>query len=300
MKYDEFLDYVRESVSQFMGEGYDVSIHKVLKNNGLELNGIVIMKAGNHATPTIYLDEFYEQYKRGKEVYEIIEEIVDLYDRHKDRMEIDFSFFSDFEIMRNKILYRLINYESNEALLNDVPHRRFLDLAIVYYVIVDSDTLGNGSVLLHQCHLDMWKVNEAEIYEIAKVNTKSFLEYRLSSMRDIAKMILGDDVCLEQMGMDNGCCDDIYVLSNNRKFYGAAAVLYDGMLDDIACGLNSNLYVIPSSVHEVIIIPQNVMPDCKDVLTGMVREINERDVEIVDRLSDYVYEYDREQKALHI
>lgn len=300
MNYEEFLNYVKESISKFMGEEYVVTLNKVMKNNGLELTGLVIMKKGQMAAPTIYLDEFYEQYNLGCEMKKIFEEIIKLYEENSDNLNMDFTFFTDYTRVKDKILYKLLNYEENRQLLEDIPHRRFLDLAVVFYVEVSNDILGYGSVLIHNNHLDVWNITEKELYEVASENTPKHLKYRLCAMEEVVDEMMGnraDDRSLNE-GMES--CLDMYVLTNCNMVFGASCMMYNGLIKKISDILHCNLYILPSSIHELIIIPKNKFPQNKEELCDMVRCINEREVERTERLSNSVYEYVREKDEICI
>lgn len=294
MNKEEFFEYVRESVSKYMGQEYAVSLNKVVKNNGLELMGLIIMEAGKTAAPTIYLDDFHEEYLAGRSPGDIVENIVEIYESNRNKLEMDFSFFMDYECMKPKIMYRLLNYEANKTLLQDVPHKHYMDLAIVFYVMIDHDTIGNGTILIHNNHADVWKVSEDDLYETAIANTPKLMGYRFSSMENVVEEIFGTDDAKDFLDNEEFSDHDMYVLTNSRKMFGAACLLYDGLIKRISNKLKSNLYIIPSSIHELIIIPQKAFPHSKDELIEMVRNINANEVDIVDVLSDNVYEYKRD------
>lgn len=300
MNYEEFLNYVKDSISKYMGEDYTVTLNNVMKNNGLELTGLVIMKKGQMAAPTIYLDEFYEQYNMGSEMKTIFEEIMKLYEQNSENLDMDFSFFTDFVRVRDKILYKLLNYEENRQLLEDVPYKRFLDLAVVFYVEVNNDMLGYGSVLIHNNHLDVWNITEKELYEVASENTPKHLKYRISSMEEVFEQMLGNTPDFTVADDNINSSLDMYVLTNCNMVFGASCMMYDGLIKKISDILNGNLYILPSSIHEVIIIPQNKFCDNKEELCNMVRCINEREVGRTERLSNSVYEYVRERDEICI
>lgn len=298
MNYEEFLNYVKESISKFMGGEYTVTLNKVMKNNGLELTGLVIMKKGQMAAPTIYLDEFYERYNMGCEMKEIFEEIIELYEENSGNLNIDFTFFTDYIRVKDKILYKLLNYEENRQLLEDVPYRRFLDLAVVFYVEVSNDILGYGSVLIHNNHLDVWNITEKELFEVASENTPKHLKYRLCAMEEVVEEVIGnrgEEKDLRE-GLSSGF--DMYVLTNSNMVFGASCMMYQGLIKEISDILHCNLYILPSSIHELIIIPKNKFSEKKEELCSMVRCINEREVEQTERLSNSVYEYVREKDEI--
>lgn len=298
MEYEKFTHYVQESISQFMGNGYEVTLNKVIKNNGLELTGLIIMEEGKKAAPTIYLEEFYQEYRNGETLGELVEKIVSVYEESCCKLEMDFSFFMDFEQIQPRILYKLLNYQSNQKLLEDVPHKRYMDLAIVFYILVEHDSIGNGTVMIHKNHMKIWNVNEQQLYEAAVRNTPRLMPYRFSSMENVVEEIFGQQEPVDFLENDEVSNHDMYILTNNRKMFGAACLLYDNLLKRISDKLRSNLYIIPSSIHELIIIPKKSFPRGKEDLIEMVCDINANEVNLVDILSDNVYEYDRIKEAV--
>lgn len=300
MNYEEFLSYMKENVSKFMGGEYTVTLNKVMKNNGLELTGLVIMKKEEMAAPTIYLDEFYEQYNLGREMKDIFEEIMELYEENCHKLKIDFSFFMNYHQVRDRVMYKLLNYEENERLLEEIPYRRFLDLAVVFYVEVDHDDLGYGSVLIHNKHLDVWNITEKELFEAARENTPKHLKYRLSSMDGIMDGIFMESADAGFLDVEDIQEHDMYVLTNCNMLFGAACMMYEGLIRKISEQLKCDLYIIPSSVHELILVPQDGFTESKEELCNLVRYVNENQVERVDRLSNSVYEYIREKDEICI
>ncbi len=298
MKKEEFFECVRKRIAEIMGEEYKVTLNNVVKNNGLELTGIVIMEKSKSAAPTIYLDEYYDENSNPGEIGHIIDEVLRLYRQNSNDLDFDFSFFSDYGKMESRIMFKLLNYEANKKLLLDVPHVRFMDLAIVFYVLVDHESIGNGSVLIHNNHAQMWKVSEADLYETATKNTPKLMQYRFSSMDNIISEFIDNAEAVDFLTCDEVNSNDLYVLTNNKKLFGAACLLYDGLLKRISQKLKSSLYIIPSSIHELIIIPQKAFPYTKDELIEMVRTVNANEVDIVDILSDNVYEYKLDTEAV--
>lgn len=289
---EEFFACLEENVSKYMGENFRVTINKVTKNNGLILTGLMIMEEGKNAGPTIYLDVFYNEYERGKSLHEIVKKITEIYEENAVAVDLNFNFFSDYSYMKNKLVYKLINYKANENLLKEVPHRKFLDLAIVYYVTLESDVIGRGTVMIHNKHMALWNISEKELFTAAHENTPKLLPTIFSPIESIVSELFdcdfaNDDV-LETQELSSY---DMYVVTNTTKNFGASSILYDGLLQKISKKLKGNFFILPSSIHELIIIPQNLVSNDKNELVKMVRTINENEVAIEDILSDNVYEY---------
>ena len=172
MEFNEFTDRITGLVQQKMGEGYTVTATKVLKNNDITRTGIVIMEKKDSMSPTIYLEEPYQQYQDGADVEEIVEEITVLYEQHSHNIKLDMDFFGDFSQVEDRIFHKVINYEKNRELLKSMPYFRWHDLAVVFYYAMQGKAFGRASIPIHSSHLDMWGKTAEEIYHTARRNMK--------------------------------------------------------------------------------------------------------------------------------
>lgn len=296
MNYGEFLEYVRDGISKILGEESNVYVHKVLKNNNIELDALAVTQPGSNVSPTIYLNEYYNDYLDGMKLGEIVNDIYDLYEEHRGKMEFDIEIFKDFEKIKKRIAFKVINAASNQKLLEDVPNIPLLDLAIVFYFIVDSDFLGSATALIHNMHLELWNINEKELYKIAMENTPKILNYELRNMNEIIREMISSeikgeipDIAFKEVEDSKGRIK-MYVLTNSQKVNGAACILYDGILANFASKHGKDLYILPSSVHEVILVLDEDEIKKED-LDNMVREVNRIEVDEGDILSDHAYIY---------
>ncbi|MBE5878883.1 MAG: hypothetical protein E7288_02760 [Lachnospiraceae bacterium] len=291
MKFNEFAETIREELEELMKQETKVSIHSITKNNGVVLHGITIYAESRNISPTIYLEEFYHEFLKGKKISEIVREIHGIYVNDTYKENIDISFFTEFEKAKETIIYKLVNYEKNKTLLEEVPHVRYLDFAIVFLCMVQSRELGNATILIRNSHLTLWQKSEEEIYKIALENTPRLLPPDLRTMEEILGELYSfsqeeDEVLLtEQIGQTG-----MYVLSNEKRLCGAAAILYPDVLRNFAEEQGTDIIILPSSVHEVILITAKNGYD-RENLKQMVTEVNETQVDAQEVLSDGVYLY---------
>lgn len=291
MTYHQFIQAVELRVKEEAPETVRVSIHTARKNNGAYRRGILLSEQNVNISPTIYLEEYYKQFRQGIPVEEIAGEILGLYQKIRFKKSWKEDTLSDYERISERIVYRLINYEANKTILTDTPHVRYLDLAIVFYVLLEVNGYGTASMMIKERHLKEWDVSESQIYAQACQNTKVLLPYEFQTMKTVIEDLTG----IEESDDD----ENIYVLSNNLRSYGAAVLLYPGRLQQIGDYLGEDYYVLPSSVHETIIIPESMAPD-KDMLSEMVSEINHTQLDEEEVLSDQAYYYDRSHKRLSL
>lgn len=293
MEYREFLENIRKEVESRYDSNVSVTLNHVMKNNGTELDGITIMEKDKNIAPTIYINSFYDRYREGVSLKAVVSEIIRIYNQNKNSININADYFENYENVRKTIVYKLVNYQKNKKLLEDVPYKRVLDLAVVFYCLIEQRKGVSATALIHNEHLRIWNVTEDEIYNDALKNTPVLLAGSIVPMSKILSEIAGtapvdnDEKVCEYTGEDI-----LYVLTNSSRVNGAACILYDNLLKKFANDVHSDLYILPSSVHEVIIVPKKNAFD-KSELADMVREVNEQGVSQDEILSDNVYEYNR-------
>lgn len=296
MEYKEFVEYIKMNAGYIAGEGGNITINHVIKNNGCEMDGLVIMEKGKDIAPTIYLDSFYELYTNGENIKNIIRQIEVIYEQNKNNVTFDVNILKHFDTIKDKIVYKVVNYRSNEKLLEQVPHKRILDLAVVFYCLLDNEYGRSATALIYNNNLKNWNVTIDDVYKAALKNTPDLLHSKISSMDALFEKC-GVNVDGEEVDLKDYVPSDMYVLTNESKLNGAACILYENVLYDFAQKLGADLYILPSSVHEVILLPKLSMFE-KDELVNMVKEVNTEGVAADEVLSDHVYEYNRTERLI--
>ena len=296
MEYKEFVEYIKMNAGYIAGEGGNITINHVIKNNGCEMDGLVIMEKGKDIAPTIYLDSFYELYTNGENIKNIIRQIELIYEQNKNNVTFDVNILKHFDTIKDKIVYKVVNYRSNEKLLEQVPHKRILDLAVVFYCLLDNEYGRSATALIYNNNLKNWNVTIDDVYKAALKNTPDLLHSKISSMAALFEKC-AVNVDGEEVDLKDYVPSDMYVLTNESKLNGAACILYENVLYDFAQKLGADLYILPSSVHEVILLPKLSMFE-KDELVNMVKEVNTEGVAADEVLSDHVYEYNRTERLI--
>ena len=296
MEYKEFVEYIKMNAGYIAGEGGNITINHVIMNNGCEMDGLVIMEKGKDIAPTIYLDSFYELYTNGENIKNIIRQIEVIYEQNKNNVTFDVNILKHFDTIKDKIVYKVVNYRSNEKLLEQVPHKRILDLAVVFYCLLDNEYGRSATALIYNNNLKNWNVTIDDVYKAALKNTPDLLHSKISSMAALFEKC-GVNVDGEEVDLKDYVPSDMYVLTNESKLNGAACILYENVLYDFAQKLGADLYILPSSVHEVILLPKLSMFE-KDELVNMVKEVNTEGVAADEVLSDHVYEYNRTERLI--
>lgn len=299
MEFTSFTTLVREEVEKRAGESYKVRIHDVRKNNGVILRGLTVMQDDSNISPTIYLNNYYEAYESGEAtLVNVVNDVMDTYYRNKVNQSVDMRYFMNYACVKEHIIYKLVNTEKNKELLEDIPHVEFLDLSVVFQCLVAKESFGTASILIHNAHIKLWDIPVMELFRAAKDNTQRILGYEIKGINDVIYEIMQED---EQEGF---CFDDyiaefadsvpMYVLSNKSRVEGAACMIYPDLIKDFAEALGSSLYIIPSSIHELLLIPVTNANEIQDI-KNMIREINDTQVKMEEILSYSLYLFDKEK-----
>lgn len=243
MEIKEFAQKVRHRVEESLGYEYHTEIKEVRKNNGVILHGLLISSPVGNIIPTIYLDSFLEAYERGTPFTQIINRILEIYREETPRESIDMEFFRTFEGVKDRICYRMIHKTDNEELLGDVPYLNFLDFAVCFYYAYQGSLLGDGSILIHNNHMELWGIDKNELLRLAKVNTPRLFPHLCIPMTEFLKDY---EVARELQGIYL----PMKVLTNASKTFGASCLLYEGLLEKLSKDIERGFYILPSSIHE--------------------------------------------------
>ena len=278
----DFAEMVKAELER---RGYEPIIAPVLKNNGLKLTGITI-KGDRAASPTLYLDSVPEEHRNPFMVPRIVDEMIEAFQKFKDAPvvgDIGDLLGNKSELLK-RIMPRLVNYEWNVEMLSALPHRRFFDLAITY----DID-LGEHASCRVRNEMKLG-ISEDELYEAARKNARE-RGYQINRMDEIVRRGLDVIVIPDEM-------PDMHMLvvTNKSGCNGSYAMIDDELLKQIRERVGE-FYILPSSIHELIIVPTNASRNAPETVTAeglreLVRAVNQSNVPREEWLSDSVYKYD--------
>ena len=305
--FEEFKNEVVGKIREFLPESFasaEVSLQVVTKNNNLKLTGLTIHSVESNIAPTIYLDKFYERYKDGEQsLDEILAEIARLRMECDCKADFETEFVTNFERCKELIMPRLINKNENLTMLENIVHTDIEDLSIIYTITMnDFEEEGTASITIRKEIFKNWKITKEELHNVA-MNNLRMSKPDFQPMSNIIKSIMRKNFIEKNMDeeelesvLDNmvPIDNDLFVLTNENKIYGAAEVLDSEFMDSILNRLDTDkFYILPSSVHEVIIVSPRIAMDV-EVLRDMVNSVNTTEVSPDEVLSNNVYVYTRE------
>lgn len=281
MNYEQFICAMLKCTQKKLSESEIVEKQKILKNNGILAVGLTIRKEGEKIAPLVYLEEFYKKYLAGDSV-EMLSDFLIEKSRNTPAAPVwNYETFWDFRKIKDQIVYKLVNTKKNENLLKEIPHLPFLDFAVVFYVMIPAAESESCSVLIRNTHMDLWKLPISVLYEYAQKNTPGLCPYIVCPLTDFMK----------EWGEEDSEECPMLILTNAAGLNGASAILYPGMTKYIYERVRGNYYLLPASIHEFLIIPENSGARPRDLL-AMVKEINETQIQKEEFLSDYIYYFD--------
>lgn len=290
IKYELFKQMVEKKYLSYLPteyQDYDVKVEKHFKRNE-ELDGIVVM-TDRSALPMQYINDMYHMYQHTGDFDQTLssfaEQLCELWKKADQ-----YSYLVDEICRPDQIVFDLVNYEDNKEFLAEKPHRKYLDMAIIYRSIVAIDDAGISSVIITNSVAKEMQLSEEQLYDLAEKNTRTILPLKIRRLSDCVRDMLNDD---EIEVPDTPCL----VLSNEQNVNGAAAMLYEDFLYEISEDIG-DFYIIPSSVHEVILTPAADCMVSPLELAEMVHEVNFSIVDQRERLSNQVYYYDNDAREV--
>lgn len=296
MTLEQFEQKVVDHILIGWKNDYQVSVEHISKNNGTIFSLIRISRHSDTVVPVIYLDDYYLKYQGGMDFRRVIAEIRQVYDEASKLMPGAIPDFADFQAVKKRIIYRLINYKMNKELLENCPYILLYDLAVTFRCVIYTKHDGLATARIDNRMMESWGITVQELFRLADSNTQRVLPPELISM----------DELLEETGVTSSLEADaeleMYIATNRYKLNGASVILYKDYLKRFSEQCGRDFYVLPSSIHEMIFVPvrSDDYEEEKKVLGNIVREANQTVVERQDILSDHVYIYRRKENRLEI
>lgn len=289
-RYETFKTELKRKLEQWFGAKCRIEFTTVMKNNGVVRDSILIQQWGEEQEITLSLSPYWQLFQNGKGMRNVFTEFIEEYEGENISLPFTAAQLLDFAQMKEQVVCRLINADLNRDLLAQIPHILFLDLAIVFALQLWSGENGQLNCLINNRHLELWGVTPEVLYPLSAENTPRLLPQRFRHICDVIGLIEPEAGAIIQE-------PKLYVLTNQYEVYGAAALLYPCVLKEAADKLESDLLILPSSVHEVLVVPKSDILGKLD-FEEVVREINETEVNPEDILSYRIYQYDRKKERV--
>ena len=297
----DFMDAVKRNIVNFLpedvSENVEISETVVVKMNDQKLHGLVIREKGSDAAPTFYMDEMFERYENGENMGELMTELAGNYgmvDLMPRPPEVDLS----WDNVKDKLTVRLLEKSRNREFLSAMPYVSVgHGLAIIADINMGEDRGGDWRIAVNNNVLETLEVDKETLFAQAMKNSAVVepamlidMNSALFSPERVNLLDREEPIAPEDIG-------GMYVLTNASGSLGAAALFYPDVKEKAAELLGSDYYILPSSVHEVILVPDAPGITEKE-LCDMVKQANRTVVDEKDILSDNVYHYSRGDRGL--
>lgn len=301
MNMTEFVENLKDEVREYLPEDVKENIViddvEVVKMNDQKLHGLTFRVPGSDAAPTLYVDDMFRAYKDGMDIGELTAEMASMYAGSRGGAkppEVDLS----YDRVKDNLTVRLLEKKRNRAFLSNMPHVSVgHGLAVIADINMGEGRGGDWRIAVNNNVLEQLGVDRETLFADAMENSAIMEPAQLVDMSNalfspdrINLLEREEPIAPEDVG-------SMYVLTNASGSLGAAAMFYPDVKEKAAELIDGDYYILPSSIHEVILVPDTMEVKAKD-LCEMVKQANRTVVEEKDILSDNVYHYSRDERRL--
>lgn len=318
MNLEEFKEYIINHIAEYLPEEYqgaDISILSRTKNNDMVLDGLRIAKDKEQLVPLLYINDAYKAYREGAEIDHVVSALADSYIKafsidEDFGLDIPLENIRQYEKIKDRITCRLVNHAANRERLQDKPFTTVEDLAVTYHIQMAEREDGIGSIAITKEMMELYGVDPATLHEQAMTNMEKISPTVIRPIGEILMDLMVPEFMWEHgvseaeahKGVETVIPEDVPELlcvTSEKGINGAACILSPDVQQKLAETVGGDYYVLPSSVHEVLVLPKVGGINCAK-LQAMVQDVNQRAVAEDERLSDRIYEYNAKNRCFHI
>lgn len=298
MNFDEFVKNMETGIKEIMSSDFpEVSVEQLLvqKPQCETFTSIVVSEKEGSLGVSVNANELYKMLdeKTYNDVLNMATvHATDALNCSKDYL--DTFEISDYYKVKNSLVVELINIATNKEVLATAPYAKYKDLALVYRVVVGSNNKGEATVLVDNRLLKKYNVSFETLHKDALNSSAKIRPAVFKSMRETYADLL--NCSINDIPEDN---IPLYVLTNSKRVQGASAIFYPGVMQEIAEKVGGSYFILPSSIHEVLITPDDGTLNAKELLQTVL-EVNSTEVSAEDKLADNVYRYDADARTFSI
>ena len=304
MDFNEFKEQFTEDVKQGLADaGIDakISINTVEKMNET-YEAMTVTPEGSNVGVNVNMEKFFEAYENGTPYEDVVDKAVNVIEGgFANQPTVDVAALTDYDQMKDKLIMEVVSAEANADMLDKVPHKEMEDMAIVYRFELDSNDDGRATVLVTNQLIETMGVTPVQLHADAMENAPELKPAVIKGMSEVMAEMMGmstEDLAMMGMPMDPAD-EQMYVASVPDKIHGAGVLAYQDFMDQAAERAGGDFFILPSSIHEVLIVPDNGNMSLSD-LEAMVKEVNATQVAPEDKLTDSVYHYDSQAKIFEL
>lgn len=299
MKLNDYIEQVRLHIKEHLPKELQdakIIIQEQRKNNDMRIHGLSLKQPDMNSCPLIGLEDYYELYQNGMAIEDTFRLIGRNYLSAMNNVKIQQDMDVSYDSMKDKLFLTVVNADKNQKMLDSVPHQRIEDLAVLYRCMVHSSGSQTGSILVNNKLLDGWGISKETLHEQALQNMDRLFTPKFHTMEYTIAEIMEVPYTETEASLN---ASDMFVLTNNQGYYGASYLCNPEILKQISEKMNGDYLILPSSLHEIIILREKDNMDINE-LKEMVESVNQTAVSQTEYLSDSVYRYDSQNQTLSI
>ena len=294
MNFEEFAESVMDRLRGRLPDRYSGAELRVGEFEKLNKSytALQVVRGDQMPVPNINLDAYFKSYESGfMGIDDVVKRITE---QLQDDLQFEAEWLKDYSQVKDRLYIRVSDAKENESLLNKVPHKEVDGLAVTYHIGFETPDGKSASVPVNTNMMEMYGINEEQLHADALTSSRNLYPATFVSLAEMMGNMMGVDADTIMPTMDE---PQIMVLTNEEAFQGAGALFYPGQMDEIAARLGSDYFVLPSSIHEVLLLPDDGTVDA-DVLNFMIQDINMSTVAPEERLANEAYHYDAKDHVL--
>lgn len=294
----EFAEDIKEKISQRGYGEVTTSFHNIEKANQ-NYEAISVVQAGSNIGVNFNIENAFESYEHTGDYEGVLASATGAIASGLDQIPVvDVNALMNYEVMKEKLSVEVISAETNEELLSKVPHDRIEDLAVVYRFIMESNEDGRASILVNNDLIERMGVTHEQLRADALENSPEIRPVVIQGMNEVMKEMMGPEA-YEMFGIPDDADEMMFVATVPDKNSGAGVLAYQDFMNQAAEKIGGDFYVIPSSIHEILLVPDNGEMQV-EALKEMVQEVNATEVSPEEKLSDNVYHYDSKEHIFEL
>jgi antirestriction protein len=301
MDYENFKEQFTEDVKKQLFESgieANVTAQEVTKLNE-SYDAITVTPEGSNVGVNVNVNRFYEAMENGNTYDDVVSRAFDVITNGiNERPTIDVAALTDYEQMKDKLVMEVVSSDANAEMLENVPHKDMEDMAVVYRFVLDSNDDGRATILATNQMIDAMGVTADQLHADAMENAPQLKPAIITGMNEVMVEMMGREQA-EMMGIPIDGEEQMFVATVPDKIHGAGIIAYQDFMDQAAERVGGDFYILPSSIHEILIVPDNGQMDLAQ-LQDMVREVNATQVLPEEKLTDNVYHYDSQEKVFEL
>ena len=297
---NEFVNLMKANLSQY---GMEVSIVNKMRNNGILEKCIKVDIPGCNMSPSIGTLSLYEHYREFDDLVEMAQGLSEKIIEDKNRQIDTMSVLSKENILNSTYLM-VVNAKSNQKLLADTPHYFIAEgeLAVIPRLNI-SITEKSGFIIIKNDLLPKLQMTGDEILQVAKINTSEQNLFEINSLLSETMQAMtdnGEDIADDFSDFFTESTPKAFVVTNKDKKLGACCLACPEVIGTAIEKMGFDCYILPSSIHEVILIEKKGNADEIEELRDMVNQVNRQNVPAAEILSDKVFVYNQKTKKIEI